>query len=211
MIQIATSTFTGDITSKIEVFSHAGFNTLMEVILRLELQNIVGNGVYRLYFNTAAGLLVPITSVSVPSGTTDAFMMSREIVLQAGEAFSIDAQGQGGDTAVTVVTRIYDVTPVSNAQIVGAGAVVVNHDYPTTDDMLIVDGANAPVAGACIYIYTKADYEAGRTGPEYIVARSTSTTTGEWEQPVNLNAGDYYAYIFKHGATVPQEFEFTVV
>lgn len=210
MIQIATTTYTGDIASKTEIFSHAGFTGLMQVILRLELQGIAGNGTYRLYFSTAAGLLVPITTVAIGSGVTDAIMMSREIVLQAGEGFSIEVHGQAGDTNVVVVVRVYDVTPVSNAQIVGAGSVVVNHDYPTEDAMLIVDGADAPIAGACIYIYTKADYEAGRTGPEFIVARSITTTTGEWEQPVNLNAGDYYAYIFKHGATVPQEFEFTV-
>lgn len=210
MNQIATNTFNGDISSLTTVFTNAGVANASQLLFRVNLANIVGNGVYGLRLLVNGNLVVPITNLSVPSGATAVTAYSREIIVQANEAFSVQVSGQGGDTSCLVTTTVYDITPVSQSQLTGSGAVLVDHNYPGPDDMLVLDGDGAGIVGACIYIYTKADFDAGEMGPERIVAQSSTTTNGEWALPVALDAGQYVAWIFKQGVTAPASLEFTV-
>mgnify|MGYP000488103372 CR=1 FL=1 len=210
MNQVATGTFTGSIVSLAEVFAHAGLTNLSQVVIRVDLVNIAGNGTYAFRVNIGGLALMPLTNFNVPSGTTSLVVYSKEVVLQPNEAFDIYVMGQAGDTAAEVTVRVFDVTPISFSQLSGTGATLVNHNYPNAGDMLVLDGNNAPIAGACIYIYTKADYDDGLTGPEKIVGQTTTTTDGEWAFPVALDAGDYYAYIFKQGVTAPMAVPFVV-
>lgn len=210
MNQIATNTFNGDISTLTTVFTSAGLVSDMQILFRVTLTNIAGNGVYGIRLIVDGKLVVPVTNLNVPNGSTAVTAYSRESIVKAGETFSVQVTGQGGDTSCLVTTTVYDITPVSQSQLTGTGAILVDHNYPGPDDMLVLDGNGAGIVGACIYIYTQADFDAGNMGPEHIVAQSSTTTHGAWALPVALDVGDYVAWIFKQGVTAPASIEFTV-
>lgn len=214
MLLIESDTFAGSVVSNTEVFSYAGSASLRSVIVRVELgtslKPIAGSGIYVIRALINDKLVVPITSMSVPSGITQAVSVSKELPLAPTETLKVQVLGQAGDGDVVIITNLYDVTPIAVADVVGNGSVLVNHDYPTDDNMTLLDGAGMPIVGACIYIYTAADYTANNLGPTYIVGKSTTTTGGKWNRPIALNPGSYYAYYFKQGAMTPTAVAFVV-
>jgi hypothetical protein len=191
-------------------FSQESPRTLI-VVVRLELGNetvgIAGNGTYTISVFINNKIVVPINSFNIPAGVTNAYSVSREIVLESEDLLTIKVTGQAGDTNTGATASIYDVTPAVNTDF---GAVLVDHDYPTDGAMTLLDGANAPIVGACIYIYLASDYSAHNTAPEFIVGKSVTIEGGVWKQPVALNAGDYVAYFFKQGTMNPTTISFTV-
>ena len=183
----------------------------MIVVVRVELgsdvSGIAGNGVYTISVLINGKAVVPVNSFTVPSGITNAFAVSREIVLEQDDLLSIRVTGQAGDTNTGASASIYDVTPAVE---LGDGVILVDHDYPATDDMTLKDGANNPIVGACIYIYLASDYAAHNTAPEFIVGKSITIEGGVWKQPVALNPGDYTALFYKQGNMSPTTINFTV-
>ena len=211
---ISTTTTTGSIVTPLLVLNYNGPSATSLVLLRLKLGSganlIAGNGVYTVGVLINDVQVMPVSSFTVPNGVTSCYPISREAVLLANDTLKVNVTGQAGDTNVTVIAELFDVTPLNAAMFSGTGTVLVNHNYPTTDNMTLLDGAGMPIVGACIYIYLAADFVAGRLAPEYIVARSLTTEGGVWANPVALNPGSYYAYFFKQGSMTPTNVAFTV-
>lgn len=200
-----------NISSLAEVYAFTQVATPPALVLaKLQLNGVVGGGVYTLRIYLDGTLMAPVSTFSVPSGVVNFLALSREFVMTVGQEVTIEVQGQPGDTAVTVTTSLYDVTPVASSQITGGGATPVDHDFPNAGDMLVLLGDGTPVIGACIYIYTQADYTAGNTEPQYVVGQSVTTTGGEWKYPVSLDPGSYVAYVFKQGVMSATTLNFVV-
>lgn len=200
-----------NISSQTEAYSY--LSTVAETLLvqvRLRISSIVGNGTYTAKAYIGGTLIAPVSAFNVPSGETSFFVMSKEIILKTGEELTVELQGQVADTAAIVVAELYDITPVSETQVSGSGATAVDHNFPNDDDMTIKLSDGTPVVGACIYIYTTADYDGGNREPQFIVGQSLTTTGGLWQRPVMLDPGDYTAVVFKQGVMPPFTAEFTV-
>jgi hypothetical protein len=74
-------------------------------------------------------------------------------------------------------------------------AVMVNHNYPDTDDLRVVDVANEPVEGVVITVFTLANYAAGIV--DTWVAQTDTDTNGRWTQPIDLDEAETYVVHFE--------------
>lgn len=216
MAELARVTKTAlDVSSEAEVLSYTYSGILpKEVYARVDMGDgtapIVGNGIYTLkvYLNTV--LVVPVSDLIVPTATTRAIAVSRQVMIDSGDVVSITLKGLGGDTAINTVSSLRDATPARAEEIYGIGPVMVDHNYPALGNLsYIVDGAG--VDNACIYCYLKSNYDAGNRGSAFIVARSTTNVTGGWEKPMMLDPATYTFVFFKQGIYGPDTKEVTVV
>lgn len=212
---LASNTATGSLVTPLQVISYTQATPfILMVNLRVSIGTqtfpIVGNGTYVISAYINGVLLSPTSSFNVPSGTTKTVAISRDIVLEENDVLTVSVTGQAGDTGAGVVTRIYDVTPVTVGESSGSGQTLVDHDYPTANAMTLIGGDGAPIVGACIYIYLASDFNAGNLAPEFIVARSVTIEGGIWKNAVALNNGDYVAYFFKQSIMSPTSISFTV-
>lgn len=212
---LASNTATGSLVTPLQVISYTQSTPfILMVNLRVSIGTqtfpIVGNGTYVISAYINGVLLSPTSSFNVPSGTTQTVAISRDIVLEENDVLTVSVTGQAGDTGAGVVTRIYDVTPVTVGESSGSGQTLVDHDYPTANAMTLIGGDGAPIVGACIYIYLASDFNAGNLAPEFIVARSATIEGGIWRNAVALNNGDYVAYFFKQSIMSPTSIAFTV-
>ena len=94
---------------------------------------------------------------------------------------------------------------------IGTGCVPVNHNYDTEDELAYRDSACCGIAGATVKIFTAANYNAGATDDIFVVARTATTTGGQWTQTINLNAGSYVVVFEKPGMYGPDAVPITVV
>jgi hypothetical protein len=92
----------------------------------------------------------------------------------------------------------------------GDGCVLVNHDYPTNENMTYITTDCCAVEGATITIFTKTDWDNGDRTAEYVVATSITTTAGRWAYAVRLDPGDYIVQFVLDGRYGPDIIPLTV-
>jgi len=81
----------------------------------------------------------------------------------------------------------------------GYGQVPINHDYPLTDSMTILDETLAPVADARVRVYSKTNYDAGRVSENYVIGSTTTDVDGHWIDFIWLDPADYVVVVTKAG------------
>jgi hypothetical protein len=200
-----------DASSLVEAYAFTQTSAAPALVLaQVRLSGVVGGGVYTLRIALDGILFTPVSTFSVPSGVINFIALSREFIMTTGQEVTIEVMGQPGDTAITAIVSLYDVTPVAATQVGGGGSTPVDHNFPNTGDMLILLSDDTPVIGACIYIYTQADYTAGNTEPQYVIGQSVTTNGGAWKYPISLDAGSYVAYVFKQGVMSATTLNFVV-
>ena len=64
---------------------------------------------------------------------------------------------------------------------------IVNHDYPGTNDLLVVNATNEPVEGAEIRVYGHTEFQAGLV--DTWEAMTVSDADGKWVDPIVLDDG----------------------
>lgn len=212
---LTTNSVTGSIVTPLTAITYTQSSPMnLLAMLRVAMGStgnpIAGSGTYTISVYVNSILMVPVSAFNVPAGATKAFSISREIVLAEDDVLTVTVQGQGSDSSVALTVDVYDVTPVTVGESTGTGQTLVDHNYPTANNMTLLDGAGEPIVGACIYIYLDADFTDGNLAPEFIVAKSTTIEGGIWKQPVALNDGAYVAYFFKQGVMSPTSLSFTV-
>ena len=72
---------------------------------------------------------------------------------------------------------------------------VVNHDYPNTDDMLVVDETNEPIEAAEIRVYDQTAFDAGVV--DTWESMTTSDLEGKWVDPIILEDGRNWVVHFQ--------------
>ena len=85
---------------------------------------------------------------------------------------------------------------------------VVNHDYPNTNDMLVVNESNDPIEAASIRIFDQTAFDAGVV--DSWEAATTSDQEGKWVDPIVLEDGRNWIVQFqKESAYGPVHVEIT--
>jgi len=98
----------------------------------------------------------------------------------------------------TTQARFDDVDSVLASISGGAGAVLVNHNYGSANNLQILNSVDSlPVEGSNIYAYLASDFNAGRLSVEYVKAISISNSSGQWANDMHLDAADYVLLV-KH-------------
>lgn len=76
-------------------------------------------------------------------------------------------------------------------EVTGDGTTLVNHNYPTTDNLRYTTVDGIAVDNASIKIYLTEDYTAGNFNNSYLVGSSRTGSDGRWEHAVLLDPGAY--------------------
>lgn len=95
-------------------------------------------------------------------------------------------------------------------QVIGSGAVLVNHNYGGEDALRYVAPNGVGIEGGIIQAYLKEDFDAGRIGRGYIIAESVTGADGRWLRPMALDPGQYTLIFFKQGSYQPSIVNITV-
>ncbi len=95
-------------------------------------------------------------------------------------------------------------------QLLGSGAILVNHNYGGTDNLRYVAPNGVGIDNATIQVFVKSDYDAGKRGRGYIIAESVTGTDGRWVRDVALDPGEYTVVFFKQGLYSPTVTNITV-
>jgi len=88
-------------------------------------------------------------------------------------------------------------------QILGTGAVLIDHNYGGTDNLRYLAPNGLGIDNATILAYFKSDYDAGKRGRGYLVAETRTNAEGRWVRPMVLDPGEYAIVFFKQGAYSP--------
>lgn len=185
-----------DISTAAEVFDYlySGEDPI-EVMARVEIGDdihpIVGNGAYALDVFLDDVPLSPQSVVHVASGRTRTIIPSRHIPLVYGDRVTLKVTGRSADTAVSLTSSLRDVTPAKVTDLVGSGAVPVDHDYGGTDELAVQTPDGVGIAGVSVIVYYAADYDASRRSAAYVIATGKTTVGGRWVAPILINPGDY--------------------
>lgn len=73
--------------------------------------------------------------------------------------------------------------------------VMVNHDYPHTNDLLVVDKTNTPIEGAVIKVFDSTKFFAGEISSW--VGQTLSDAEGKWVDPIELDAACSWVVYFE--------------
>lgn len=95
-------------------------------------------------------------------------------------------------------------------QILGSGAVLINHNYGGEDALRYVAPNGVGIDNGTIQIFLKSDYDAGRRGRGYVIAETSTNTEGRWVRDVALDPGEYVVVFFKQGLYSPTAVPITV-
>jgi len=95
-------------------------------------------------------------------------------------------------------------------QILGSGAILINHNYGGEDNLRYVAPNGLGIDNATIHIFLKEDYDAGKRGRGYIIAETTTDADGRWVRDVALDEGEYAVVFFKQGIYAPSVTYITV-
>lgn len=199
------SKFSIDATVEVEVlaYEYTGSDP-REILARVDIGDaskpIQGGGSYQLKVYIDDVLIVPVSSVSVPSGNDKAIFVSRPILLESGDDVSIRVIGLAGDSDINSIATLRDATSLKRSDLIGSGSNIVDHDYGGEDALAVMTRSGARIDQATIRAYLAADYNAGRRGTEFLVSQTTTNVEGRWVSPMMLDAGDYVLIIFKQGA-----------
>lgn len=84
----------------------------------------------------------------------------------------------------------------------------VNHNFPNTNDMLVVDEANTPIEAADIRVYDQTAFDAGVV--DTWEAMTTTDQEGKWVDPIVLEDGrNWIVQIQKESMYGPVHVEIT--
>jgi hypothetical protein len=78
----------------------------------------------------------------------------------------------------------------------GSGGTAMDHNTGGADNLRYVTQAGVGIRDAEIKAYLKADWDAGRNGPAYVLARGKTAADGRWLAPMMLDQGRTYTLIF---------------
>lgn len=93
---------------------------------------------------------------------------------------------------------------------VGTGCILVDHDYPTNENMTYTSDDCCAIEGATVSVFTAEDWDNGARLPQNAVATSITTTGGRWAYAVRLNPGDYIVQFHLDGRYGPDTVPLTV-
>lgn len=193
-----------DISSEATILTYVHSSTITrEVMVRVDIgtnsEPIVGNGNYsvRVYLDNTE--VIPTSTINISSGVTKAIIISRAIPIETSDTITITALGQPGDTSVTVISSLRDVTPATITEIAGSGSVYIDHDYGGTDELTYVDPDLIGIDNANINVYLTSDWNAGNSANTYIIGRTVTNVYGRWERGLMLDPGDYTLVYYKQG------------
>lgn len=204
-----------DISTEIPVmtFTYSGTDQ-KEVLARVDLGDnvkpIAGNGDYTCRFYVNDALISPSTSTAVAAGITRTIVVSRALPIESGDEVVITVMGQAGDTAINVVTTLRDATPIVVSAVLGAGEIMVDHNYGGADALTYKTPGNVGIDNAFIRIYLTTDYDIGHTTSAYIVATTHTDVNGRWTHPVMLDPEAYTLVYYKQGQYGPDRKDIVV-
>jgi hypothetical protein len=106
-----------------------------------------------------------------------------------------------------------DEPPSVTLPIIGTGCVIIGTYYGGMD-LRYLSATNTPIAGARMYVFTKAEFDANY--PTYparhrAVAGTTTNTVGAWNDSLLLDPGNYVLLYEKHNEFGPDTRALTVV
>jgi len=193
-----------DLNAGDELFSyHYGGSVSKEVIIRINLGDderpIHGgtNYILKPYIDDVA--LSPASTVQVQAGETKTILNSRSIPLDSGNTLSVVVIGHSSDTAVNATISIHDATPLRVDEVVGDGAVAVDHNYGGTDNFMVTTRDGRRIDNANVLAFRRSDYQNGRRQAQYAVAQTTTDVNGRWVAALMLDPGDYTLFVYKQG------------
>lgn len=196
-----------DISSEVEVlnYQYTGVDPI-EVISRVDLGDatnpIEGGAQYSLFFYIDDVLVTPASVIDVPIGRDKAIMVARPIALEPNDVVSVRVTGTVNDTSVNTVSTLRSSTPILRSDILGAGQVLVDHDYPTTDNLRVVTPDGVGIEDSNVKAYLTTEYDAGMRGTNAIRGQTLTDTTGRWIAPFALDPGSY-TFVFSSPGYAP--------
>jgi hypothetical protein len=204
-----------NISVETEIFSYTyGGTAPKEVLVRIDLGDaagpIAGDAPYTLTIYINGVPVSPSASVQVAAGVIRTVMISKALPLELGDVLSLRVLGAGTDVNVNAIISIRDITPLRAAEFLGSGSVLVDHNYGGPDALAYKAANGMGVNDADIYVYLKADYDAGRRGSDYVLARTKTDVSGRWIQPVMLDHETYTLICFKQGYYGPDRMDVVV-
>jgi len=161
---------------------------------------VAGGGTYTVKVFINDNVVAPNSAVLVEAGLSKFVFQSREIPLEPNDVIRVEVVGLGGDVAVDVVVSLSDHTPVTLAQIYGAGSVLVDHDYGGTDNLTYETATGSGIDNATIHAFLKSDWDAGRRSVSYKKGATTTNARGRWITPMMLDPDRYMLYYFRQGS-----------
>lgn len=183
----------------------------IEVLARVDLANLAGaGGNYTLNFYLNGVQLDPPSTVVVPAGKTTTVMASRPFPTYSGDSISVRVIGLSGDAAVNTLATLRDATPLKSTDIFGTGPTAIDNNYGDTNALTYKTSSGVGIAGATIFCYLTADYNAGNRGQGFLQGRTATTTGGIWQSPLFLNPGSYTLIFFLPGQYGPDVVLITV-
>lgn len=205
-----------DLSLEGEVLSWSyGGSLPIEVVARIDLGTedrplAGGGGPYQanMYLNTVG--VAPVGDVMVAPGRTRAIVVSKPVAVRPGDVIALRVVGRPDDVDVDTFATLRDVTPAKLSELVGDGAVQVDHNYGGADNLAYQESGGRGIVGADIRVFLKSDYDAGRRANGYVVARTGTTTGGRWAAPLMLDHGAYVLVCYAAGRFGPDTAEITV-
>jgi hypothetical protein len=175
----------------------------------------------------AAGGGGGVSAGSVASAVWDASQASHIGAGTMGAQLSDAAAGTGGSAALgaddysNIADNVWNRSQanhvasgsmgVSLAIVAGRGDTEVDHNYPTSDNLRVLNQDSDPVSGATISAFLKTDYDAGNRGTGYLKGRTSTLDDGRWAQPIYLATGvTYTIQVTKSGSIEITTTEITV-
>jgi len=112
------------------------------------------------------------------------------------------------DVSGNQVSRM-DVSLV-NLATVGDGSILVDHNTGGADNLAYQTGGGAGIDNATVKAFLTTDYDAGSTTSAFVQGETTTDVNGQWEAPMQLDAGDYTFLYNAQGSYGPDTKEQTV-
>lgn len=216
-MELKRETKTGlDISAEAEVLSYTYTGASpIEVIARIDLgsgANVLSGvgGLYlaNMYLDTVG--VTPLGEIVVPAGRTRTIIISKLVPLEPGDAVSIRVLGLPGDVSVNTISSLRDATPAKAEDILGSGAVMVDHNFGSTDALQAVTPGGVGVNDVDINAFLTSDYAANRRTSQYVAARTTTGPDGRWARAMMLDPGSYTLVYYKQGQYGPNTIAITV-
>lgn len=201
------------VAGTVQTYTYTGSKTLT-VISRVELGSedkpIVGGGIYNLTMKLNGVPITPVSNITVPSGQVQAIIESRPIVVDVNDVLTVIVTGNPADTDIWAQAILFDNSPAQLEELTGRGAIVVDHNYPEADDLLVTDIDGVPIDNAQIRAYLRAHWNNNLRSAGYVVASSRTDVDGHWESPMLLDPGTYILLTSKQGSFQPRTTELVV-
>lgn len=192
--------------SRVLEFTYTG-RAPKSVLCRVQLgsddQPIAGGAIYTLATSINDNRISPESSVPVTAGLTRTMLQSRELVLINGDTLTVDVTGTVSDTAIYALAQLLDMTPMTREEILGSGAVAIDHDFGGADTYRAVNQAGAGVDNVQVQAFTAEDYAAGRRSTPFVRGETRTRSDGRWSTSLMLDPGAYTLVFFKQGAYGP--------